>query len=110
MYYLVESGKDGGELRMVRNFDKTAHKMSVLLNHLSINNIEYVDELKSIMASGKYCISVSPNKFSVFSVSIQEDGYIFQGTTEYNHIYNIQVVYYKLDENKNINIQRELDL
>ena len=98
-YYIVERPSGGGEVKIVRDFEKPAHKMPVLYNYLNENNIKAVENKEDIKGSGKYCVPNGLNKYRIYNMYKDIDGYIFNGGVYSIEEYDLNIVYYKLTEN-----------
>lgn len=107
MYFLVEKS---GELKLVRNFKKPAHKMSMLINYLNEHNISYVESKEDMTDEGKYCVPNGLNKYLVYVMKKQDDGYIFNGALYEERICSLEFVYYQLTEDKMIQVCEALNL
>ena len=109
-YYIVERPHGGGEVKIVRNFDKPAHKMSVLYNYLNENNIKAVENKEDIEGAGKYCVPNGLNTYTIYNMYKDIDGYIFNGGVYSIEEYDLNIVYYKMTVDKMMEICQMLDI
>lgn len=107
MYFLVE--KRSGQSKIVSNFEKNGLKMAMLLNYLRQNDIKFLESKEEMPDVGKYCVPEGFNKYRVYVMKRGEDGYLFSGIVYEEYQYTLSIVYYKINENKIINIIDEID-
>lgn len=92
MYYIISNEDE--RLKIVSNYEKRGHKMTMLCNYLSKRHINYVKNAGEIKCDGVYCFPDGLNCFIVQRASLSPDGYIFNGGTYLNFLFNLEIVYY----------------
>ena len=109
MYFLIERA-NGGQVKIVENFEQLAHKMVFLEKYLRQNNIRYIEYKDEMDGAGTYCVPDGVNKYKVYNMVKEDDGYIFYGSAYEAYEYDLEIVFYKLKENGMIEIVKLLDL
>ena len=94
MYYLIKQkkGTDKKSVEIIRVFEKIEHKFVILNQYLNEHDIKYIEGKMDMGGSGKYCVPNGPERYSVYTMKVDEDGYFLKGAVYQDELYELSII------------------